>query len=269
MLNLLAQGPWSPAQVIATTIESSRPIIPEIESVIAQTWAEHSSRPGLSLFDGPMSRLESFQTRGPDLHLTLSTTSYRIFLGTNLCHANLAERFGRPALANAIGMSAALLTSDNKLVMGRRNDRVAYYPNRIHPFAGALEPKDVPNIFDGIRRELAEEVKLQSKDVIDLRMLAIIEDRRLLQPEFIFTARTARAADQLCASLDITEHRALWTCDAPAAALAGQLERIDSHGRDGDDQFTPVAIGAMCILGQFRYGADWANHHIQRFFGKA
>ena len=102
-----------------------------------------------------MSRLESFQTRGPELHLNLSATTYRIFFGTNLCHAHLAHQFGRPALANAIGMSAAFLTADNQLVAGRRNDRVAYYPrSRIHPFAGSLEPRDVPNIFDGIRREL-------------------------------------------------------------------------------------------------------------------
>ena len=44
-------------------------------------------------------------------------------------------------LANPVGVSPALLSADNFLIMGRRNASVAYYPNRIHPFAGALEPR--------------------------------------------------------------------------------------------------------------------------------
>jgi hypothetical protein len=266
MLNLILQGPWSAAQVVATTIESSRPIIPDIESVIAQTWSDHTARLGSALFDGPMSRLESFQTDGHQLHLNLSSTSYRIFLGTNLCHANLAERFGRPALANAIGMSAALLTADGKLVMGRRNDRVAYYPNRIHPFAGALEPKDVPNIFDGIRRELEEELHLRNEDVTDLRMLAIIEDRRLLQPEFIFFAQTPFTSDALRDSLDRSEHDSLWMHYASADALDNLLKKIDFEGRADEDLFTPVAVGTLLVFGRFVFGVNWLKRHGKRFF---
>jgi 8-oxo-dGTP pyrophosphatase MutT (NUDIX family) len=266
MIHLLAQGLWSPAQVIATTTVSSRPIIPDIEKIIAQTWTEQTSRPDSILFDGTMSRLESFQTQGPELHLNLSTTSYRIFLGTNLYHADLAQQFGRPALANAIGMSAALLTADGQLVMGRRNNRVAYYPNRIHPFAGSLEPRDVPNIFDGIRRELEEELRLDNDDVTDLRMLAIIEDRRLFQPEFIFFAQTPLTASALCDSLDQSEHDSLWMHDATADALERLLEQIDLEGGAVSDLFTPVAVGTLLMYGRFTFGVNWGEEHIERFF---
>lgn len=267
MLNLLAQGPWSESQVTCNSVPSSRPIIPEIESIIARTWTDHQGRLGSALFDGPMSRLESFASQDGKLILNLSTTSYRIFLGTNLCHAGLAAKFGLHALANAIGMSAALVTADNKLVMGRRNDRVAYYPNRIHPFAGALEPKDVPNVFDGMRRELAEELGLQASSLTDLNLLAIIQDKRLLQPEFIFIARTSRTAPDLCTSLDITEHRALFSCDATAASLMEQLERIDIEGHTGADEFTPVGVSTMIMLAQHCFGSGQTAAHVKRFFG--
>ena len=78
--------------------------------------------------------------RADRLALTLSNTTYKHFLGTNLTHPELADRYGREILANPVGVSPALLTADNFLMMGRRNASVAYYPNRIHPFAGALDP---------------------------------------------------------------------------------------------------------------------------------
>ena len=59
-----------------------------------------------------------------------------------------------------LGISVALISRDQRLVMGRRNERVAYYPGRIHPFAGALEPADELDIFAAVRRELQEELGL-------------------------------------------------------------------------------------------------------------
>jgi hypothetical protein len=48
-------------------------------------------------------------------------------------------------------VSPALLTADGFLMMGRRNASVAYYPNRVHPFAGALDPGDA-DMFAAVRR---------------------------------------------------------------------------------------------------------------------
>jgi 8-oxo-dGTP pyrophosphatase MutT (NUDIX family) len=265
MLNVLALGPWSPSHVVAAIVPPARPVIEAVEKIIDQTWTQHVDRLGDALFDGPMCRLESWRTAGPKLFLNLSPTSYRIFLGTNLCHADLARRFGRPALSNAVGMSAAVRTADGQLVMGRRNDRVAYYPNRIHPFAGSLEPVDVPDIFAGIRRELAEELNLDANDLCDLQMLAIIEDQRLLQPEFIFSAQTIRTADELASSLDVGEHHAIWGRDASADSLARLLTDIDADGRCGKDRFTPVAVGTVLMFGRQCFGPAWFEAYGTRF----
>ncbi|HWB54658.1 MAG TPA: NUDIX hydrolase [Tepidisphaeraceae bacterium] len=265
MLNVVALGPWSPSQVIATAVPSSRPIVKAVEAEIEDTWRAHINRLGEALFDGPMSRLESWQTVNSKLLLNLSSTSYRIFLGTNLCRADLSRQFGRQTLANAVGMSVALRTDDGKLVMGRRNERVAYYPNRIHPFAGSLEPDDVPDVFAGIRRELSEELGLNADDLRNLKMLAIIEDQRLLQPEFIFSADTVRTSDQLPQTLDASEHEAIWICDASALSLTELLGKIDADGRCGSDQFTPVAVGTLLMFGRHFFGESWLDENGKRF----
>ena len=64
------------------------------------------NRPGkLNAFDGPMCRLESWDASPGALNLTLSPTSYRIFLGTNMTHPNLADDFGPSASVRLAGLS--------------------------------------------------------------------------------------------------------------------------------------------------------------------
>ena len=90
--------------------------------LIDRAWQTASARPGVKLFDGPMCRLESWSAlAGGALQLTLSRTSYKLFMGTNMCHPELADRFGPQVLANPVGVSPALETADGFLMLGRRN----------------------------------------------------------------------------------------------------------------------------------------------------
>ncbi len=189
MLRILAVGDWGPDEVEVHLVANSRPRIPEIEQIIDQEWAAHSDSPGIHLFDGPMARWESWQASETRLRIELSQTSYKPFLGTNLMHPELADRFGRSALANPVGVSPALLTSDGFLLMGRRNASVVYYPHRTHPFAGAMDLTDKGDVFAAVRRELMEELQLSPPLIQNVRCTGIVEDSKLRQPELIFSAR--------------------------------------------------------------------------------
>src|SRR5687768_2708835 len=142
VLTFHAVGDWAPGDVVARWGENSRTILPEVEALIEDAWAAASRRPGVKLFDGPMCRLESWSASPARLEFVLSHGSYKPFLGTNLTHPDLADRFGANVLANPVGVSPALETADGFLMLGWRNASVAYYPSRVHPFAGALEPRD-------------------------------------------------------------------------------------------------------------------------------
>src|SRR4051812_17720135 len=101
LLTFHAIGDWTPGRVTSTWIEAtSRSIVPEVERIISQTWTQVASQPGVHLFDGPMCRMESFEASADTLRLVLSPTSYKPFLGTNLHHPELADRFGRDVMAN-------------------------------------------------------------------------------------------------------------------------------------------------------------------------
>jgi hypothetical protein len=257
MLIFHAAGDWTRQQVHLAQAQSMRRIVPEVEHLIDEAWRHATAQPGVNLFDGPMCRLESWSASPERLSLALSETSYKSFLGTNLHHPELADRYGREILANPVGVSPALETADGWLMMGRRNGSVAYYPNKIHPFAGAVEPRDVLNVFDAVLRELGEELGFTSEDVADLRCTGIAEDRSIRQPELIFRARSTRTKAEIEATVDRTEHHASWSIPATREAVDAALE--DTSG------MTPVGVAALLLWGRAALGVHWFENHARRF----
>ena len=257
ILRFHAAGDWAPEQVHATRAPAP-PWHPraEVAALVESAWAEAMSRPGVHLFDGPMCRLESWSAAPDRLGLALSETTYKQFLGTNLTHPDLADRYGREVLANPVGVSPALLTADGFLMMGRRNASVAYYPNRIHPFAGALDPADA-DPFAAVRRELNEELGLTAPDVPDIRCTGIAEDLSIRQPELIFLARTTRTRARIEAALDRTEHYGSWAVAADERSIRAALEW--GHADRG---FTPVAVASLLLWGRAAFGSDWFQNAL-------
>src|SRR5437764_5512992 len=211
MLTFLRTGDWGPGDVDVAWTQSTRRILAEVEALVERAWTEACNRPGAHLFDGPMCRLEKWETSddGLRLRLVLSEVSYKPFFGTNMTHPELEDRFGPAVMANPVGVSPALETSDGFLLLGRRNGSVAYYPNRLHPFAGALEPRDGGDIFAAVRRELREELSLDDGDVPDVRLSGLVREAALRQTELIFRARCRLSRAQVAARLDEEEHHGI------------------------------------------------------------
>ncbi len=217
--------------------------------MIEQTWAQVTARPGVQLFDGPMCRMESFSASDEALRLVLSRTSYKPFLGTNLHHCDLADRYGPQILANPVGVSPALISRDNYLLLGRRNASVAYYPNRVHPFSGSLEPRESLDVFAEVRRELSEELHLGPDEITDLRCTGLVEDCSLRQPELVFRATCALDRAAIEARLDKTEHDAIWAIPATASALEEVFAR--------PALLTPVALASLLLWARTALDPAW------------
>jgi len=254
MLIVHQAGAWKRGDITIEWVESSRPLIPRVEEMIDCAWADAKARLGDKLFDGPMCRMESWAVRNDGrLALRLSRTSYRVFLGTNMTHPALADEHGRQILANPIGVSPALVSSDGFLLLGRRNDSVAYYPHRLHPFAGALEPHDNLDIFDEVRRELREELGFGPGDVSEIVCTGVIEDTLLRHPELVFAAQSTRTREQIQSQVKDEEHHASWSTPATAESIAAALR--------SEQEFTPVARGAMLLWGRLAFGEEWFRLH--------
>ncbi len=249
MLSFHALGDWPAGHVTTTWVADGRRRVPAVDAAIDAAWAAAGARPGVRLFDGPMCRLESWHVTAAELRLVLSPTSYKPFVGTNMSNPQLADAYGRDVMANPAGVSPALVTADGHLMLGRRNGSVAYYPGRIHPFAGSLEPTDA-DVFAAVRRELAEELSLADADLVDLRCTGIAEDVALRQPELIFAAVTTLTRSQVSARLDLDEHAGVWHVEATASAVEQAIARQR-------EELTPVAVAALLLWGRLRFGDGW------------
>lgn len=235
---IIAEGCWSRDQVCARWVESSRPAIPQVEQAIERSWASAIGRRGVNLFDGSMCRLESWEATEQSLTLNISPTSYKVFFGTNLNNAGLADRFGRGVFANPVGVSAAVESADGFVLLGHRSEAVAYYPGRVHPFAGTMEPSDTGDVFSAVTRELGEELSLCEPNIRDIHCLGIVEDRSLRQPELIFHVKVAIVRDELVRGLDAAEHRQTWAIQAKRDAIERAI---------ADPILTPVACATLVL----------------------
>lgn len=229
--NFLARGCWRQGQLSTAVVASTYDPLPACTAMIDSAWKEACARPGVHLFDGPLCRLEGLIADESHLHLNVSRCSYKQFFGTNGCHPEWALDHGWSSLANAVGTSAALVSSDGWLVFGRRSAAVALYPGWAHPFGGILEPSDSIDLLAEMQRELHEEIGLDKADITDLACTGLVRDPRLLQPELIYLAQTSVPLRELERRLDGEEHTACWSVRANAAAVAESLQ---------GDSLTPV-----------------------------
>jgi 8-oxo-dGTP pyrophosphatase MutT (NUDIX family) len=238
----------TPAQVSIIRTANMRRLLPEVEAAIEEAWIAAMDRPGIHLFDGPMCRLESWSATEDNLTLTISLSSYKSFFGTNMSHPEFADRFGAEVMANPVGVSPALLTSDGFLMLGRRNATMAYYPGRLHPFAGCMEPGDA-DVFAAVRRELSEELAVREEAIVDIRCIGIAEDLNLLQPELIFWVVSTRTRMQIETQLNRVEHHG-------SLAIVATAEGIEAAIRERS-KLTPVAVAALLYWGRLQFGEAW------------
>jgi hypothetical protein len=248
MFRLLASGDWQEGRVRTVDVPSTWQSNPAVDAQIDRAWWKALQAPGVHLFDGPMCRLERFTASTDVLTLEISQTSYRIFVGTQL--GGRAADTSAAYRANPVGVSTGLISSDGMLLLGLRSDAVAYYPKKLHPFAGTIDPQDRSNAFDAVRRELREELSLGSESVRSIRCVALVEDQHLIQPELVFIANADVPARQIAQQVDPAEHTRVWSIPADGHA-------IDKAVGESSGEFTPIALATLLLIGREVAGDDW------------
>jgi hypothetical protein len=253
---LLALGDWPAECLHCSWTSSSFCLPPELEHEVESSWKKAGERPGVSLFDGPLCRLEHFSCAA-GLRLQLSHISYKYFIGTNGQHPQWAELYGQQVMANPVGTSVLLRSNDGQLICGQRNQSVALYPGCAHPFGGTLEPGKngtPPNLMQEILRELSEEVHIQQTDLQDIRAIGLVEDRHLRQPELVYLATVNKTANTIAQLIDPDEHSASWMITDQPTSLTNTLATGNA--------ITPVLAATLLAYGRWQHGESWLQRHL-------
>jgi 8-oxo-dGTP pyrophosphatase MutT (NUDIX family) len=249
---LVVRGSWPAPCLRSRFVASSHRLPPSCQELVDDAWAEALAVPGVRLFNGALCRLEGHQADAGGLLLTLSRTTYKAYLGSNVRHGEWADSHGPGALANPVGTSVALRSSDGVLVFGVRSARVALYPGHAHPFGGTMEvpePGSEVDLIAEMARELAEEAGLARSELDELRAIALAEDCILRQPELIYAARTRLTAAAIAGRLDPEEHTACWMLPDEQA----EIDRVLA----GAIPVSPVLRATLLAWGAERFGDEW------------
>jgi 8-oxo-dGTP pyrophosphatase MutT (NUDIX family) len=254
--DMLVMGSFPESAVHASW--SDRPLTKsaKVAHLISASWASatlEAAALGRDLFAGAMTRLLGWRVNGDALTLELGPTDFREFVGTNLRHPELAERFGRDALANPLGVSVAVLTSDGQLVVQRRSEQVFEYPGFFHVCGGNVEPIDVagpsaPGVFAAVRRELEEELGIGSEKIARLTCLGLAENRETVKPDLLFVAEVTLPAAAFHATRN-EEFSTLVFIEGEAALTTCLIE--------DRQRFTPPGMACLLATGRHAYGEPW------------
>jgi 8-oxo-dGTP pyrophosphatase MutT (NUDIX family) len=231
-------------RVLLTRRERKRD--PDLETRIGEVWtrATAQAEPG-ALWDGELARLIAYGALPDRLALFVGRTTYREFLGTNLESADLHETLGEDHYANPLGVSAAVMTRDEAVLLGRRSHRVAEarglldLPGGNVPFsAGQIDP------FRSMRAELHEELGIEEQDIDELTCIGLVENGFTHKPDLVFLCRVGERARGLVKRLRArpgVEHEDF-------LCVPGSKSEILEFLRVRGDDLTPVAAGGLALF---------------------
>ena len=254
-------GQFGPDRVQVLWSDSHRPTNEQIDADIERIWTEQmriAAAAGRRLYNGQLCRVINCEPQDASLLVTLGDVSYKEFVGTNLTNAQLRYTHGAEVLANPLGVSAAVVTSDGFVLMGRRSNKVLSNAGRIHPVGGMVEkPTEsgkTPDPFAAMTAELFEELALPAEAVTRNVCLGVVRDKRLVQPEMVFevhvTSGVEAIRDQATRAPDASEHDELVPILDHPGAMVTYVEKNYA-------QLTPVAMATLLLHGQRHWGMGW------------
>ncbi len=247
--------------------QEQRAASPALDAMVAEAWARcvrQAKQDGAVLFNGPMARVLRYRVEDARLAIEVGPTDYAQWMGTNYCNWRRGDEFGWDLYSNPLGTTATLITADGWLLYGRRSRKVACHPGYVHTFGGCLEPAErradgTFDVFEGVRRELNEELAIEPADIADMVCLGLIHDTTVRQPELIFDAhlrlRRPEVEERFGADGPHQEHDAIVAlADEPASAVPFLRSA---------QPIAPIAVGAICLHGRRCFGEAWYRDGVR------
>lgn len=183
---ILLKGMWNPNQVKISWNSSVHTPPNGLKKDIELFWDRIKNR---HLYNGILARLSGFDISNHTLRLDLQPTEYKTLLYSNEHTGKLIAHYP-DYLSRALGISAIIETTDDRIVYIKRSRQVGEYPGVFDVPGGHIDVPDTqaPDIFTSMRQEIVEELGITAPD--DLCLIGLVETRDTLKPELVFRTRT-------------------------------------------------------------------------------
>jgi len=193
---VLAEGPFINQQIHIVWNEQQYSFPTDFVKKVDDYWA-HIKEP--HIFNGELVRLNEIELDTSSLLLGLSLTNYATLLYSNAHIDLILKTWGRKYLANALGISAVVVTADKKIVLMKRSKNVGEFPDCWDVFGGHIDKPGKgckPDVYSAMKKELFQELALDESEYF-LEFLAVVKAFINQKPEMIFCAFVDKNFDEI------------------------------------------------------------------------
>jgi len=198
------------------------------------------------IFNGTLVRLDHWQCLQDHPKLFLRPSDYKTLLYSNRYTRAICDTWGPVHLSRILGISAVLISEDEKLIYMKRSPFVGEYPGHLDVFGGHIDvqkEKEPPDVYRAMAQELEEEVNLQPEEY-SLTLLGLIEVNDNLKPELIFQARARLSCKEICERTLNSKDRKEFSQVLCIDNFYSAIEKVLLRDRK---LFSPSAFGCLCL----------------------
>jgi 8-oxo-dGTP pyrophosphatase MutT (NUDIX family) len=220
-------------EVLAGSVEYSVPLQIEIDRI----WNDVTRSHKRFLFDGQIASLLDYKVTNKKLKLILQQTSYKNFYVLDVLQG---FTLNPPVRTNALAICAVTVTSDNMVIVGKRNRHLAEGSGSWHVPAGTLDHRVLEGMhpFDLIEDELKEEFNIQDNEISEITCIGLGINDGYNKPEILtrilLKSGSEKIRSKMDKAIDFGEHS-----EVRFIPLKELQTFIDQH------PITP--IGRLCI----------------------
>ena len=251
-VKILARGVWEEDSV---TVNFDKEFVPKISeeirvAALARLLTRKEASP--ALFNGEARHLHMIQekTDGSVLDLALGPITYAVY---DICRKEFIEEFGWEVedLPIGVGMSATVITSDSKIIMHKRSQAVDFPGITALP-GGIL---DENNPFNHVRKELWEELGIESDEIEKLLLLGISyrREQRLANELNFFSRISISSAEIMRRQPNVQEN------EGEVFFLDCDPETVHAFIREKHEEMLPGQVFCLIQAGRYLWKLNWSK----------
>ena len=203
-------------------------------------------------------RVVSHRINGQKLFLQLEDTSYKDFAGSR--EKAFISKWGVRLTANPLSVGAAVITSENQIIIGKRRSDLDLNPGKYSIIAGAMNREkdwtdDKPDPFGAILRELFEEKGIRTNEVEQILSLGLVYSSEYEQTYMPFQIKL-RALLKVSIPKDY-EFEEFFFIDLEQDAVATFIE-------EKENQMSQTCLANLLLLGGKEFGDAWLKSVLSK-----
>jgi hypothetical protein len=168
----------------------------DIDRKIKETWVKYKddkTKSGGMIWDANTYRLNFLKQTGNKIQLFVGEIPFSVRIGSRE-HLEELFRLGQDFFPNGLFLTSFIQTSDGNYLMGHMSGKTTSL-SRTGLIGGVLskdekEIKTPEDIFEGMLKEIKEEINIQREDVTDIYLRSVIQTEKM-QACLLFSIKTS------------------------------------------------------------------------------